>query len=165
MAPAPPAPSPPASGPPRRRCGPGSPPPWTAISSSPARTPGSAASSPAHSATSGPPEFDQVTIRRSETAHDQAARVPPATLSTTGHRRSQPRLTRKLKITSVQFVLGHAQLTTTQVYLTPRKEEVIRRVLAHHAEQTRQAAARTRPAPALGYRPETLDVLFRNGAS
>ena len=70
-----------------------------------------------------------------------------------------------LPLSDVQFVLGHAQLTTTQVYLTPRKEEVIRRVLAHHAEQTRQAAARTRPAPASGYRPETLDVLFRNGAS
>ena len=55
-----------------------------------------------------------------------------------------------LPLTDVQFVLGHAQLTTTQVYLTPRKEEVIRRVLAHHAEQTRQAAARTRPAPAPG---------------
>jgi site-specific recombinase XerD len=44
-----------------------------------------------------------------------------------------------LPLTDVQFVLGHAQLTTTQIYLTPRKEEVIRRVLAHHAEQTRQA--------------------------
>jgi len=70
-----------------------------------------------------------------------------------------------LPLTDVQFVLGHAQLTTTQIYLTPRKEEVIRRVLAHHAEQARQAAARSRPAPAQGYRPETLDVLFRNGAS
>jgi site-specific recombinase XerD len=70
-----------------------------------------------------------------------------------------------LPLTDVQFVLGHAQLTTTQIYLTPRKEEVIRRVLAHHAEQTRQAAARSRPSPARGYRPETLDVLFRNGAS
>ena len=70
-----------------------------------------------------------------------------------------------LPLTDVQFVLGHAQLTTTQIYLTPRKEEVIRRVLAHHAEQTRQAAARSRPSPAQGYRPETLDVLFRNGAS
>jgi site-specific recombinase XerD len=70
-----------------------------------------------------------------------------------------------LPLTDVQFVLGHAQLTTTQIYLTPRKEEVIRRVLAHHLEQTRQAAARSRPAPAPGYRPETLDVLFRNGAS
>ncbi len=70
-----------------------------------------------------------------------------------------------LPLTDVQFVLGHAQLTTTQIYLTPRKTEVIRRVLAHHLEQTRQAAARSRPALAPGYRPETLDVLFRNGAS
>jgi site-specific recombinase XerD len=70
-----------------------------------------------------------------------------------------------LPLTDVQLVLGHAQLTTTQIYLTPRKEEVIRRVLAHHAEQTRQAAGRARPAPAPGYRPEVLDVLFANGAS
>jgi integrase len=65
-----------------------------------------------------------------------------------------------LPLTDVQFVLGHALLTTTQIYLTPRKEEVIRRVLAHHAEQTRQAAERARPASAPGYRPETLEVLF-----
>ena len=65
-----------------------------------------------------------------------------------------------LPLTDVQCVLGHALLTTTQIYLTPRKEEVIRRVLAHHAEQTRQAAERAGPAPAPGYRPETLKVLF-----
>lgn len=35
-----------------------------------------------------------------------------------------------LPLTDVQFVLGHAALTTTQLYLTPRKEDVIRRVLA-----------------------------------
>ncbi len=70
-----------------------------------------------------------------------------------------------LPLTDVQFVLGHAQLTTTQIYLTPRKEDVIRRVLAHHAEQTRQAVERVRPALAPGYRPETLDVLFQNGVS
>ena len=59
-----------------------------------------------------------------------------------------------LPLTDVQLVLGHAHLTTTQLYLTPRKEEVIRRVLAHHAEQTRQAAARARPArrPGTGQR-------------
>jgi integrase len=68
-----------------------------------------------------------------------------------------------LPLTDVQFVLGHAQLTTTQIYTAPRTEDVIRRVLAHHAEQTRQAAARTLPAPAPGYRPESLNVLF--GAS
>ena len=64
-----------------------------------------------------------------------------------------------LPLTGVQFVLGHALLTTTQLYLTPRKEEVIRRVLAHHGEQVRQARRRAGPAPAPGYRRETLDVL------
>jgi integrase len=70
-----------------------------------------------------------------------------------------------LPLTDVQFVLGHAQLTTTQIYLTPRKEDVIRRVLAHHGEATRQASARRIPPPAPGYRPETLDVLFGAGTS
>jgi site-specific recombinase XerD len=68
-----------------------------------------------------------------------------------------------LPLTDVQFVLGHALLTTTQLYLTPRKEEVIGRLLAHHAGQVRQARERARPAPAPGYRPETLDVLFGDG--
>jgi site-specific recombinase XerD len=69
-----------------------------------------------------------------------------------------------LPLTDVQFVLGHRQLTTTQLYLTPRKEEVIRRLLAHHAEQTRQAAARIVPVLAPGYRPGSLDILFGAGA-
>ncbi|MGH3518270.1 MAG: tyrosine-type recombinase/integrase [Haloechinothrix sp.] len=57
--------------------------------------------------------------------------------------------------TDVQFVLGHAQLTTTQIYLTPREEEVIRRVLTHHAEQVRQAGPGSRLArrPGTGLRP------------
>lgn len=70
-----------------------------------------------------------------------------------------------LPLTDVQVVLGHAQLTTTQIYLTPRKEDVIRRLLAHHAEQTRRGAERVTPTPAPGYRPETLDVLFGTEAS
>jgi len=70
-----------------------------------------------------------------------------------------------LPLTDVQAVLGHAQLTTTQLYLTPRKEDVIRRVLAHHAEQTRRAAERVAPAPAPGYRPETLAILFGRAGS
>jgi integrase len=65
-----------------------------------------------------------------------------------------------MPLTDVQYVLGHAQLTTTQIYLTPRTEDVIARVLAHHAEQTRAAAERRTPPPAPGYRAETLDVLF-----
>jgi integrase len=70
-----------------------------------------------------------------------------------------------LPLTDVQFVLGHALLTTTQLYLTPRKEDVIRRMLAHHTEQSRQARARAAAPPAPGYRPETLDVLFGNSPS
>jgi site-specific recombinase XerD len=70
-----------------------------------------------------------------------------------------------LPLTDVQYVLGHAQLTTTQLYLTPRKEDVIRRLLAHHGEQARNAAARQAPVPAPGYRPDTLEVLFGKGTS
>jgi hypothetical protein len=65
----------------------------------------------------------------------------------------------------VQFVLGHAQLTTTQIYLTPRKQDVVARVLAHHDEQIRRAAARVAPVAAPGYRPESLAVLFGNQPS
>jgi integrase len=65
-----------------------------------------------------------------------------------------------MPLTDVQYVLGHAQLSTTQIYLTPRKEDVIERVLAHHAEQIRKAAEQRTPPPAAGYRPETLEVLF-----
>ena len=56
--------------------------------------------------------------------------------------------------------MGHALLTTTQIYLTPRKQDVIRRILAHHDQQTRKAAERVQAPPAPGYRPETLQVLF-----
>jgi hypothetical protein len=65
-----------------------------------------------------------------------------------------------LPLTDVQFVMGHALLTTTQIYLTPRKQDVVRRILAHHAQQTRKAAEQVQAPPAPGYRPETLRVLF-----
>lgn len=69
-----------------------------------------------------------------------------------------------LPLTDVQWVLGHAQLTTTQLYLAPRREDVIRRMLAHHGEQARQAAARQGPVPAPGYQPGTLEILFGTAA-
>ncbi len=71
----------------------------------------------------------------------------------------------QVPLTDVQLVLGHAQLSTTQIYLTPRKEDVIRRLLTHHAEQRERAAQRVLPAPAPGYRPETLQVLFGSAKS
>ena len=70
-----------------------------------------------------------------------------------------------LPLTDVQAVLGHRQLTTTQTYLVPRAEDVIRRVLAHHGEQVRQARQRAEPSAAAGCRPETLKVLFGPGSS
>jgi len=66
----------------------------------------------------------------------------------------------RLPLTDVQWVLGHAHLGTTQIYLTPRKEDVIRRVVAHHAEQARRATEQAQAAPAPSYQPETLEVLF-----
>lgn len=68
-----------------------------------------------------------------------------------------------LPLTDVQHVLGHALLTTTQIYLNPRREDVVRRVLAHHAEQVRRATVRVVPAVAAGYRPQTLQTLFGGG--
>jgi len=60
-------------------------------------------------------------------------------------------------------VLGHAQLSTTQIYTTPTSEDVIASVLAHHARRAdgRAAAAEApKDAAALRYRAESLEVLF-----
>jgi hypothetical protein len=64
-----------------------------------------------------------------------------------------------MPITDVQWVLGHAHLSTTQLYVTPAPDDVIASVLAHHGRQQAGRAAPP-PAPAAGYRPETLDALF-----
>lgn len=70
-----------------------------------------------------------------------------------------------LPLTDVQHVLGHAHLNTTQIYLTPRKAEVIERLVAHHAERTRQTTERVGSPPAPGYSTQTLAVLFGTGES
>ena len=44
-------------------------------------------------------------------------------------------------LTDVQWILGHAQLTTTQIYTTPTSEDVIASVLAHHARRADGPAA------------------------
>ena len=44
---------------------------------------------------------------------------------------------KELSLTDVQWVMGHAHLTTTEIYLTPTRDEVIEGVLAHHARQSR----------------------------
>ena len=63
-----------------------------------------------------------------------------------------------LPLADVQWVMGHAHLSTTQIYLNPSVDEA---VAALHAYQARQARAGTDPAPpAPGYDPRSLDVLF-----
>ena len=62
-----------------------------------------------------------------------------------------------LPITDVQWVLGHASLTTTQLYTTPTADDVIEGVLAHHS---RRLDPKPQPEPPLRYRQESLNVLF-----
>ena len=64
----------------------------------------------------------------------------------------------QMPITDVQWVLGHAHLSTTQIYVTPAPEDVVQSVLAHHRRRAGQGTATAVPAP--GYRRETLDILF-----
>jgi hypothetical protein len=68
----------------------------------------------------------------------------------------------QMPLTDVQWVLGHAHLSTTQRYLNPVTEDVIAGVLAFHARQRdRDRAA----PPAAGYRAESLRILFGENES
>ena len=73
----------------------------------------------------------------------------------------------EMPLTDVQWVLGHALLSTTQIYTTPLPEDVITGVLAHHARRANQAAQPSPPAslPMVSYRPETLNILFGEGTA
>jgi len=65
-----------------------------------------------------------------------------------------------MPLTDVQWVLGHAHLSTTQLYVTAPLEDVIESVLAHHGRQLDAHRRAERPPPSPGYRAETLEVLF-----
>ena len=66
-----------------------------------------------------------------------------------------------MPLTDVQWVLGHAHLSTTQQYLTPLPGEVIESVLAFYQRQRHRGPA---APPAAGYRAESLRVLFGEDA-
>jgi integrase len=63
-----------------------------------------------------------------------------------------------MPLTDIQWVLGHAHLSTTQQYLTPLTQDVIASVLAFHDRQ-REPGCGVSPAAA-GYRAESLKNLF-----
>ena len=69
-----------------------------------------------------------------------------------------------LPLADIQWVLGHARLSTTQLYMTPMPGDVIAGVLAHH--RRRQPLAAANGPQSVGedipssYRRESLDVLF-----
>jgi integrase len=58
-------------------------------------------------------------------------------------------------LTDIQWVLGHARLSTTQHYLSPQIRDVIETMLAFYAKGPERPAA-----PAAGYRAESLEALF-----
>ncbi|WP_438309475.1 tyrosine-type recombinase/integrase [Streptomyces sp. HUAS TT3] len=64
----------------------------------------------------------------------------------------------KLALTDVQWVLGHAHLSTTQIYLPAGREEIIDAVRAHHERAS--CEAQVVAVPAVGYRPDSLEELF-----
>lgn len=68
----------------------------------------------------------------------------------------------QVPLTDVQWVLGHAHLSTTQRYLNPVTEDVIAGVLAFHARQRDRDPAHP---PAAGYRAESLQILFGESES
>jgi integrase len=67
-----------------------------------------------------------------------------------------------MPLTDVQWVLGHAHLSTTQRYLNPLPADVIASVLAFHDRQ-RQSSGASGPSAA-AYRRESLSTLFGEGA-
>jgi integrase len=65
-----------------------------------------------------------------------------------------------MPLTDVQWVLGHAHLSTTQIYVTPTPEDVVESVLAHHRRQAERPAVPPAAAPSRGYSHQSLQTLF-----
>jgi integrase len=68
----------------------------------------------------------------------------------------------QMPLTDMQWVMGHAHLSTTQRYLNPVTEDVVAGVLAFHARQRERGPA---APPAREYRAESLQILFGEDGS
>jgi site-specific recombinase XerC len=68
----------------------------------------------------------------------------------------------QVQLTDVQWVLGHAHLSTTELYLNTTPQDAITDVLAHYQRraEARQASPEAPGTGRLRYRPEILDALF-----
>jgi integrase len=64
----------------------------------------------------------------------------------------------QLSLRDIQVILGHAELTTTQIYLQDDDHEVIQRVRAYLSDRAEHPAGPPRAAD--GYDPAALSVLF-----
>lgn len=64
-----------------------------------------------------------------------------------------------MPLADIQWVLGHARLSTTQLYLNPVPDDVIASMAAFHARRARPAPPDS-PGREGSYRPETLKILF-----
>lgn len=65
-----------------------------------------------------------------------------------------------MPITDVQQILGHASLSTTQIYTTPTAEDVIESALAHHRRRAEGRPLADAAPPSAGYNPDSLKILF-----
>ena len=68
-----------------------------------------------------------------------------------------------MPLADVQWVLGHARLSTTQLYLNVLPDDAIASVVAFHARRAERQKAPDRAdhgVPSPGYRPEALKILF-----
>ena len=65
----------------------------------------------------------------------------------------------QVPLADIQWILGHARLSTTQVYLTPAPGDVIATVAAFHARSARPVPPEV-PGTDAGYRAEALEILF-----
>jgi site-specific recombinase XerD len=65
-----------------------------------------------------------------------------------------------MPVTNVQQLLGHASLTTTQIYTTPTAEDVIPGALAHFRRRAEQRPPANVVPSSPGYNPDSLTILF-----